>query len=439
MGFPGMLELLLMGAATVATVMLVLWAASLRLRNFSYVDLGWAANFMVLAALYGLLGDGDPLRRLVICSLYGLWSLRLSIHLARRIVGQPEEGRYVQLRGKWSGSGHLGLRFLAFFQAQALLSVLLALPMLLAALDTTPGFGAWEIAGVAIWVIALCGESLADRQLATFKRDPRNARKVCDAGLWSVSRHPNYFFEWLIWIGYACFASASPHGWIAWLMPALMLHLLLNVTGVKPTEEQALRTRGAAYRRYQSSVSAFFPWLRSGRISAWGMRLVEKGWVPDALIRRGIRTLLAQRLAEEDRGDTRHQEEHLQRFIAELRASPIAINTRDANEQHYEVPAAFFEAVLGRHLKYSCCYYPQGRRRSMRPRAACSSLPSSGPALPTARGLELGCGWGSLTLHMAQRFPRATIRPSPIPVAARIHTRRGRSAVCGTSKSSPAT
>ena len=406
-----MLDLLWIGTAVVAVVMLALWAHSLRAANFSYVDLGWAANFAVLALLYGTLAAGDPLRRLLICGMYGLWSLRLATHLARRIVGQPEEGRYVQLRREWGDKGHLPLRFLAFFEAQALLNVLLAVPMLIAALDPRPGFGWLEVSGVVVWAVALCGESLADRQLAAFKRDSRNAGKVCDAGLWGVSRHPNYFFEWLIWVGYALFALASPYGWIALLMPALMLHLLLNVTGVKPTEEQALRSRGDAYRRYQAQVSAFVPWFRGGAAgSDWAMWLVEKGWVPDVLIRRGIRRLLAQRLAEENKGDAGRQREHLSRFISRLRASPIAVNTREANEQHYEVPAAFFEAVLGRNLKYSSAYYPAGVESLDEAESRMLELTVERAGIRDGeRVLELGCGWGSLTLFMAQRFPASAI------------------------------
>ena len=84
---------------------------------------------------------------------------------------------------------------------------------------------------------------------------------MCDRGLWRYSRHPNYFFEWLIWIAYAVFALASTHGWIALAMPVLMLHFLINVTGLKATEEQALRSKGERYRLYQARTSGFIPWL----------------------------------------------------------------------------------------------------------------------------------------------------------------------------------
>jgi steroid 5-alpha reductase family enzyme len=117
------------------------------------------------------------------------------------------------------------------------------------------------VAGIALFIVALSGESAADAQLAAFKRDPANHGGVCDAGLWRYSRHPNYFFEWLIWIAYALFALPAPHGWIALAMPVLMLHFLINVTGLKATEEQALRSKGERYRLYQARTSGFIPWL----------------------------------------------------------------------------------------------------------------------------------------------------------------------------------
>ncbi len=256
------LDLLLLsglGLVVVFIIMTALWLLGLRTHNFSYVDLGWSANFCVLALLYALLTEGWPARRWLIAVMYGFWSLRLALHLATRIIGEPEEGRYVRLREEWGGSGNLNLKFFAFFQFQAVLNVFLTLPLLLACLNPAPTFHPLEIAGFAVWLAGLLGESVADRQLAAFKRAPENKGKVCNVGLWRYSRHPNYFFEWTIWIGYALFALASPYGWIAIAMPLLMLHFLVNVTGVKPTEEQALRSRGTAYRAYQATTSSFIP------------------------------------------------------------------------------------------------------------------------------------------------------------------------------------
>ena len=253
--------LLGIGTLAVVAVMFVLWLISLRYDNFSYVDIGWSANFALLGVLYALAAPGYPLRRMLIAGMFSVHGLRLAAHLAGRIIGEPEEGRYVELRRKWGAGGNLELKFLAFFQLQAVLNALLSLPLLLACFNRDPALHALELAAVGIFALGVAGESLADAQLNAFKRNPANRGGVCDVGLWRYSRHPNYFFEWLVWIAYALFALPAPYGWIALAMPLLMLHFLLNVTGVKATEEQALRTKGERYRRYQASTSGFIPWF----------------------------------------------------------------------------------------------------------------------------------------------------------------------------------
>src|SRR5262245_48173101 len=253
------LHLSALGFIAVFVIMTLLWLAGIAKKNFSYVDVGWSINFAVLAVLYATLASRWTTRKWVIAAMFSLWSIRLAGHLAKRIIGEPEEGRYVELRRKWGGSGNLNLKFFAFFQFQAVLNVVLAIPLLIACLNPEPRLHVLEAAGVAIWLIGLVGESLSDAQLAAFKRDPANRGQVCSVGLWSWSRHPNYFFEWTIWVGYAVFALASPWGWLALAMPALMLHFLINVTGVKATEEQALRSKGELYRSYQQRTSMFVP------------------------------------------------------------------------------------------------------------------------------------------------------------------------------------
>jgi steroid 5-alpha reductase family enzyme len=258
------------GALSVAAIMLALWLAGLALKNFSYVDIGWSANFAVLAVLYAALAPGFAPRMWLLAAMFCLHGLRLASHLARRIIGHPEEGRYVQLRKDWGrgGAASMNAKFLAFFEFQALLNVFLSLPLLLVALDPNPQWQWLGTLGTAIFLIGIVGESTADAQLAAFKRHPANKGAVCEVGLWRYSRHPNYFFEWLIWVGYAVFALPSAYGWLALACPVLMLHFLINVTGVKATEEQALRTKGEAYRLYQARTSAFIPWFPKNKPKA---------------------------------------------------------------------------------------------------------------------------------------------------------------------------
>ena len=123
--------------------------------------------------------------------------------------------------------------------------------------------GSSSDAAVALWAVAIVGEAAADRQLDRFKRDPANRGRLCDVGLWRYSRHPNYFFEFVIWISYALYAAGSPFGWSGIVSPALILYFLFRVTGIPLTEAQALRSRGEAYRRYQETTSVFVPWFRN--------------------------------------------------------------------------------------------------------------------------------------------------------------------------------
>ncbi|MBS1223074.1 MAG: class SAM-dependent methyltransferase, partial [Proteobacteria bacterium] len=138
--------------------------------------------------------------------------------------------------------------------------------------------------------------------------------------------------------------------------------------------------------------------------------LMERGYVPDWLIRIGIRRLLAERLRAEDPGDDKARAAALARLEAELRASPIALHTRSANEQHYELPAGFFQKALGPRLKYSSCWWPEEVKDLETAEAAMLALSCERAELGFAQDfLELGCGWGSLTLWMAEFYPDSRI------------------------------
>ena len=139
--------------------------------------------------------------------------------------------------------------------------------------------------------------------------------------------------------------------------------------------------------------------------------LLDRGLLPDWLIRLGIRRLLRQRLRAEDQGSPEAREAYLQGYIEDLQASPIAVQTRAANAQHYEVPAAFFERVLGPHMKYSCALWDETTKTLGDAEEAMLALTVERAGIEDGMDiLELGCGWGSLTLYMAERFPKARIQ-----------------------------
>ena len=239
----------------------ILYFVARRMDNYGIVDIAWSYAFGLLALLYALLAPGWPVRRALIAALALTWSARLGTYLAIRVLGHhPEEdGRYKQLRKDWAAN--FTAKMAGFFQMQAGSVVFLGAAFLIACLNPAPALHPFEIAGAILWVVAISCEATADAQLAAFKRNPANKGQVCAVGLWRFSRHPNYFFEWLIWVAYFLFALGSPWGWVAIVGPASILYLLLRVTGIPMTEEQSLRSRGDAYRRYQQTTSAFVPWF----------------------------------------------------------------------------------------------------------------------------------------------------------------------------------
>jgi steroid 5-alpha reductase family enzyme len=253
------LNLALAGWAGMALVMLALYLVSRRTGNAGIVDVGWAAGVGGLAILYAALGSGDPARRVLLAVLAGGWGLRLAWHLlVDRFIGRPEDGRYTMLRRQWGDKAERNLAL--FFQVQAFWALLFSIPFLPVVFSRAV-FSWLDIAGAAVWAVAVGGEWTADRQLARFREDPANAGRTCRAGLWRYSRHPNYFFEWIHWFAYPLLAFGSPWWWVSLAGPLVMLVFLLRITGIPYTEKRALESRGDDYRDYQRSTSAFIPWF----------------------------------------------------------------------------------------------------------------------------------------------------------------------------------
>lgn len=255
---------LLLGIGTAVAVALfaLTWLLSLKLNNFSFVDVTWSYALGVLAPLYVWVGNGFTPRKMIAVTMALLWSLRLGTYLFFRVKRHHphEDVRYEVLRQNWRSN--LARNFFWFFQAQAVLIVLLSVPVLLACLNPTPQLGLIEWIGFGVWLVGLSGEALSDAQMQRFKSDPASKGKVCQLGLWRYSRHPNYFFESVVWWGFWVFACGSAWGWITLYAPLMILYFLLRVTGIPLTEECAVKSKGDAYREYQRTTSAFVPWFR---------------------------------------------------------------------------------------------------------------------------------------------------------------------------------
>jgi steroid 5-alpha reductase family enzyme len=244
--------------ALAATLQLVLWLIQQRTRNAGIVDVGWAASFALVVALYAYRATSATAATWVpIAIVVAAWSVRLTAYLvARGAASSPEEGRYVDLRARWAPNA--SRKFFIFFQAQAALVGILAIAFVVPFIATPWDSGWLRAIGVAIAATGVLGETIADAQLARWKRTKTGG--VCDVGLWAYSRHPNYFFEWCVWIGHAVYGIAfAPWGLVALLGQAIILGSILGVTGIPPTEAEAVRTKGDLYRDYQKRVSRFVP------------------------------------------------------------------------------------------------------------------------------------------------------------------------------------
>ena len=249
-----------LGFLGLSAVMVALWQRQRRTKNAGVVDLAWTFGIGALAVFYAVAGDGWVWRRVLVALLAGLWSLRLGLHLAQRVGSEPEDGRYATLRES------LGTRIdtwlFWFFLAQSLLAVLLSLAFFALCIADGPQALGWrpqDALAIALWCTSIYGEHRADAELRDWRSDPANRGRTCRAGLWRYSRHPNYFFEWIHWLVYPVMGIGLPYGWALWLAPLVMLFLILKVTGIPPTEERALESRGEDYRRYQQTTNAFFP------------------------------------------------------------------------------------------------------------------------------------------------------------------------------------
>lgn len=248
--------LVLLGWAVAAGLQLVLYLIQLRTRDATAVDAGWGAGLVCAGSLYAALGDGDLSHRVLIAVLSGFEFGRVALVVVRRF-GAGEDSRYAELRARWRARNAEQTRFFVFYQAQALLVPLLGIPFVAAVENRHPGLEPVEWVGVAVWAAGAAFELVADTQLRRFKSEHRG--ETMRSGLWRYSRHPNYFGQWLTWIGFALIALAAPYGWAGLVAPALILVLILFVTGIPPSEEQALKHRGEDYRRYQRETSLFVP------------------------------------------------------------------------------------------------------------------------------------------------------------------------------------
>ncbi len=246
------------GLIACAAVCAALWGLQRITRNAAVIDVGWPGLLGLLPAGYACALPDVSSRMWAVVAVYAIWSLRLGgfVFLTRVLRGD-EDGRYASLR---SSMGDRFQWFLFwFFQLQGLVAWLFSLSQLV----TLTASESWRVTdglGVVACLLAVTGEATADAQLAAHRADPSAKGKTCRRGLWRYSRHPNYFFEWLFWVGAAALGWGSSLWWVPFVPAVVILIFLFRVTGIPATERQALQSR-SDYREYQRTTSVFFPWF----------------------------------------------------------------------------------------------------------------------------------------------------------------------------------
>ncbi|CAN5119879.1 DUF1295 domain-containing protein [soil metagenome] len=268
-----MLLALLIALILMAVVMTTAWATVVRTDNTGWIDVFWTfgtgvAGFIVAFSPWTWLSAaGSPdSRQILVAVLVAIWSIRLGSYIALRVARGDEDSRYVLLKKEWGPRFKSHLFGLAIVQAPA--TTLLCASIAAAALRPLDGgLGLRDWLGAAILVVAIVGEGVADNQMKAFRADPANKGKLMDKGLWGLSRHPNYVFEWFGWVAYPVIAidlsgawpGSWPWGWASLIAPVVMYLILTRLTGVPPLEAAMLKSRGKAYEDYQNRVGSFFP------------------------------------------------------------------------------------------------------------------------------------------------------------------------------------
>ena len=245
-------------AVIVLAYMTLVFFLALAKKNNGVVDIAWGLGFiLVCAAIFAIYGS-DRARPWLALMLVLTWGGRLALHIFRRNRGREEDFRYAAWRRQW-GKYFIIRSFGQIFLLQGLLLLLVVTPVLLIVGQAQPPLNLLDGLGLLVWLTGFLFETVGDRQLAAFIKDPANRGKLMTGGLWGYTRHPNYFGEAALWWGMAIIALSAPHGRLGLVGPVTITLLLLFVSGV-PLLEKKYRGR-PDWEEYKKKTPVFFPWF----------------------------------------------------------------------------------------------------------------------------------------------------------------------------------
>jgi len=254
----GILLNLIIGVGTLTG----LWLIYLIKRNPAVVDLGWAIGLSIMGLTHNLSGGALPAGRLLTSVLVLLWGIRLGGYLfwTRLRLGK-RDARYESLHSK--SKIPVPLFFLIHYLIQACFQAAVGFVFIFTAQSMTFD-SIWPKVGLMLWCVGYAGSIIADAQLHRFRTDSDNRTKVCQTGLWNYSRHPNYFFEILLWFGFSLIGLPTRLGWLGLASPITLLLTMKLITG-PISERQSLKSKPEVYSRYQKTTSMIIPWFKKKR------------------------------------------------------------------------------------------------------------------------------------------------------------------------------
>jgi steroid 5-alpha reductase family enzyme len=236
---------------------IVFFIALIRQDN-SIVDIFWGPGF-ILVALYSLIRSGNiNIQTSIMNLMVLLWGLRLSFHIFMRNKGRGEDFRYKAWRDTWK---FFILRsYLQIFMLQGVLMLIISCPIFFLNQKSDGTFHFTDLLGTILFITGFIFEAVSDHQLALFKKKPENKGRIITTGLWSVSRHPNYFGEALIWWGIGFFALAYDQGWFMLVSPLIITLLLRFVSGVPMLEKKY--EKHPNWKEYKQNTAPFVPFIK---------------------------------------------------------------------------------------------------------------------------------------------------------------------------------
>ena len=251
--------LYLQGLFLILSLMTALWIVSVVLKNVSIVDMFWGIGFVLVNTFYFFNTDTTP-AKIVLLVLGAIWGLRLSVYLAWRNIGKPEDFRYQEFRKKYGEKNYWWVSFIQTFLLQGILMWMISLPLLGVNLySTSQHLNLTDYLGMLVWTVGFIFEAGGDLQLARFKMNKGNKGKVLKDGFWHYTRHPNYFGDSAVWWGYGLLVVSTGSYWFV-AGSVIMTLLILKVSGVVLLEK-SLTNQKPDYKDYILKTSSFIPWF----------------------------------------------------------------------------------------------------------------------------------------------------------------------------------